>query len=82
MTMITKKQMACLTILKTLSDKYGVENVRKHVMRYIKTDGYKGKMSCKTCKDKDKSMEYCNNCISENDFELWKLLTKQFALTI
>lgn len=39
-------------------------------------------INCKECKDQIKSMEYCNNCIAKNDFELWEILTKQFALTM
>lgn len=39
-------------------------------------------MDCASCTDEQKSMQYCNDCLSENDLELWILLTKQFALTI
>ena len=37
---------------------------------------------CKDCKDPNKSMEYCNKCLMENDPEMWRILTIQFALTI
>ena len=37
---------------------------------------------CKDCSDSNKSMEYCNECLAKNNFEMWEVLTKQFALTI
>lgn len=44
--------------------------------------GDKNMCECNKCNDKNKSMEYCNNCLAENNPELWIILTKQFALTI
>ena len=40
------------------------------------------KKVCKNCNDPNKSMEYCNKCLLENDPEMWIILTKQFALSI
>jgi hypothetical protein len=39
-------------------------------------------IKCKDCKNPKKSMEYCNECLAENNPEMWELLTKQFALTM
>lgn len=36
------------------------------------------KVNCKTCSNSNKPRDYCNNCLSKNNFELSKILTLEF----